>query len=333
MSSTLNSGAISSASKIQLLTADGVKVFNVNGTKYSDNVTDHKGSAWGTTVTTGAIVKYTLNSSNEITKVIALNDTITPAAAKYTVVGPATKTVNKSGYIDSKKIADNVTVFSVPTKNRAFDYSDDGDLGTTTRATILDSTLNLATYVVDKDNNKVVAMIVSDDSSSDDQYGIATSTYDLADNNTGVDLYVGTEKVADQTLSDASDGVTPVIMAKKSGNTAAVTNTNLYKVQKTAANEYKFKAVTKNGDGTNPITTNGAITFKNGYAVVQGTSYGMVEGNALTVYIYDESDDAFSIGTKADMLDDDVVSMTLYSTDKSTDDNYQLINYVVIYRH
>ena len=59
----------------------------------------------------------------------------------------------------------------------------------------------------------------------------------------------------------------------------------------------------------------------------------MVEGNALTVYIYDESDDAFSIGTKADMLDDDVVSMTLYSTDKSTDDNYQLINYVVIYRH
>ncbi|MCI6711856.1 MAG: S-layer homology domain-containing protein, partial [Firmicutes bacterium] len=165
MSPTLNSGAISDASKIQLLTADGVKVFNVNGTKYSDNVDDNKGSAWGTKVTTGAIVKYTLNSSNEITKVIALNDTITPAATKYTVVGPTTKTVNKSGYIDSKKIADNATIFSVPTTSTtptAFDYSKDDDLGTTNRATILDSTLNLATYVVDKDNNKVVAMIVSD---------------------------------------------------------------------------------------------------------------------------------------------------------------------------
>ena len=53
-------------------------------------------------------------------------------------------------------------------------------------------------------------------------------------------------------------------------------------------------------------------------------------GSAV-VYVYDKSEDEYSIGTASDMTDDDVDSIELYQTSTDTkDDDYGLVNYIVI---
>ena len=50
------------------------------------------------------------------------------------------------------------------------------------------------------------------------------------------------------------------------------------------------------------------------------------------IYIYDKSDDDYTIGTKSDLTDEDMQYIYFYETDGQDDDNYGLVTYVVAYR-
>ena len=329
--------AVASDQKIQLVTGDGsVKVFNVNGDKYTKNVRDNKSTEW-TSLTKGAIVKYELDSDNKITKIYRADGNVyntgkTEAANKVKTTdlfNSATATgrnitvtkaaITKSGYVNGIAIADNATIFTLKASNDAvFSFANSDDAGVTTLARIKDTTPNAMSAVIN-DKGKIVAMVVSNEVSSDDLYGIVTSTYKLKDDN-GADFYIGTEKMTDKiTDSDydisVGDGVT----------TGA-----LYKIKETTAGKYNMTtvgaiastaAVTADGK-----TTSGAVKAENGYIVAADVPLNTTDGSVrlslasnAVIYIYDKSDD-------------DIQYTYFYKTDGPNDDNYGLVTYVVAYR-
>ena len=340
--------AIASDSKIQLVTGDGsVKVFNVNGDKYTKNVTDNKSTEWAS-LAKGAIVKYELDSDNKITKIYRADGNVhntgkNEAANKVKTTdlfGSATSgnitvtkaAITKSGYVNGIAIADNATIFTLKASDDAvFSFDNSDDAGVTTLARIKDTTPKAMSAVIN-DKGKIVAMVVSNEVSSDDLYGIVTSTYKLKDDN-GADFYIGTEKMTDKiTDSDydisVGDGVT----------TGA-----LYKIKETTAGKYNMTtvgaiastaAVTVAGK-----TTSGAVKVENGYIVAADVPLNTTDGSVrlslasnAVIYIYDKSDDAYTIGSQSDLTDDDIQYTYFYKTDGPNDDNYGLVTYVVAYR-
>ena len=349
--------ATESDAKVQLVTGDGnVTVFNIDGDKFVNNVEKNKSTTWGA-ITAGSLVKYETNSSNKITKIYRADGNIynpgkTEAANKVkttdlfkstteagvTAITATTANVTKSGYItksgiDNTAIADNAVIFTLKTSGGAFDFSDSDDAGVTTLDKIKNTKNNLMSAVVN-DKHKVVAIIIAEDSSSDDTYGIVTSTYDLKDNDTGADFYIGTEKMTDKTV----DGDVEVSIAKK------VTSGALYKVKQTASGKYTFKDKTTETE-LHPVatsiataTSSAAVKIDNGYIVkgddsvaLTGKSRLSIASNAV-IYIYDKSDDNYTIGTKSDLTDEDMQYIYFYETDGQDDDNYGLVTYVVAYR-
>ena len=307
-----SSSAISGTAKVELLTADGDKVFEINGKKYEDN-----SSLEWTNVTVGKLVKYSVNDSGQITKLTAVE-----TGDDYEVKPNQKNNMNitKAGYLDEHSIADSALIFAVPTTgdsdNLAFDYSDSDDFSVVKKSSVLDTTLSLVSYVVDKDTNRIVCMIMDDSATSEDTYGIVTSTYEI-DGGDGADFYIGSEKVSDGEV----DSGTPETVKNGAG---------LFKITKTTSGAYKFEAATTVENGT---SEKAAYEVKNDYVQLtqedDGTKFNLY-GSAV-VYVYDKSEDEYSIGTASDMTDDDVDSIKLYQTSKDTkDDDYGLVNYIVI---
>ena len=299
-----SSSSVSGTAKIELLTADGDKVFEINGKKYEDN-----GSLAWNSINIGDIVKYSVNDSSEITKLTSVS------SEDYTVTAKASnKTVTKAGYLEGHSIADSALIFAVPMNNDQddFDYSDSDDLNVVKKSNILDTTLGLVTYIVDNDTNRIVCMIMDDSATSEDTYGIVTSTYEI-DGGDGADFYIGSEKINDGEVDSGS----PVTVKNGAG---------LFKITKTTNGAYKFATVTEAAEGSAA-----AYAVKNDYVQLTngGTKYNLYS-NAI-VYVYDVSDDEYSIGTVSDMTDDDVTSIKLYQTSTDNrDDDYGLVNYIVI---
>ena len=321
---------VSGTAKIELLTADGDKVFPVNGKKYVDNDsiewTDAKVPAAGT------IVKYSVNNSGEITKLVKAD---TKDYTESLIIKESSK-ISKAGIYDKYSIADSALIFAIPAttdtegNKTGFDWkADSDDFSVVKKASVLDSTVDVAQYVVDKDTNKIVCMIIDDGTTSDDQYGIVTSTYSI-DGGDGVDFYIGSEKITDKEIS----GTVPT---QKKENIA------LYKITKTASGEYKFETVeTTPASYTFTKTSSTKVNVKNGYVdfVTVTTENGKdtetsikdkynLDSNAV-VYIYNTTDDEYSLGSTSDLTDDDLLTAKLYSTGDTNDDNYGLINYIVI---
>ena len=305
-----SSSAISGTAKVELLTADGDKVFEINGKKYEDN-----SSLEWTNVTVGKLVKYSVNDSGQITKLTAVE-----TGDDYEVKPNQKNNMNitKAGYLDGHSIADSALIFAVPTTgdsdNLAFDYSDSDDFSVVKKSSVLDTTLSLVSYVVDKDTNRIVCMIMDDSATSEDTYGIVTSTYEI-DGGDGADFYIGSEKVSDGEV----DSGTPETVKNGAG---------LFKITKTTSGAYKFEAATTVENGT---SEKAAYEVKNDYVQLtqDGTKFNLY-GSAV-VYVYDKSEDEYSIGTASDMTDDDVDSIKLYQTSKDTkDDDCGLVNYIVI---
>ena len=134
------------------------------------------------------------------------------------------------------------------------------------------------------------------------------------------------------------DGDVEVSIAKK------VTSGALYKVKQTASGKYTFKDKTTETE-LRPVatsiataTSSAAVKIDNGYIVkgddsvaLTGKSRLSMASNAV-IYIYDKSDDDYTIGTKSDLTDEDMQYIYFYETDGQDDDNYGLVTYVVAYR-
>ena len=303
---------INGTAKVQLLVADGVKTYEINGSKYIDNdslgVVDGKATDWNTAVAAGMFVQYSLNDDGQITKLVS------PDMEDYAVVesGDVDSTeITKAGYLDGHSIADNALIFAVPMSGNSFVYTDTDEIAVVQKSSVLDTDLNLVTYVYDKETNRIVCMIMDDSATSEDQYGIATSTYSI-DGGDGADFYIGSELTTDGEV----DGTKPETV--KSGNGG------LYKITKTTSGSYKFVPAKEK----EIKTINKPATIKNGYIEIDGDKEYFYDD--VIVYVYDKSNDEYTIGSTSDLTDDDIDSAMLYKTGEAGDDNYDLIDYVVI---
>ena len=225
---------VSGTAKIELLTADGDKVFEIDGKKYIDNksmgvANDSLTDADWTRIASGTIVKYSVNNSGLLTKLTEVVDD-----KDYTPSGDTLKSgqISKAGIFDTHSIADSALIFAVPTKenNAKFNWEADTDkFSVVKKASVLDTSVKAAKYVVDDDTNKIICMIIDDNSTSDDQYGIATSVYKM-DGSTGADFYIDSEKLTDKEVASGVDHDT----IKNKENLA------LYKIKKTTSGDYEF---------------------------------------------------------------------------------------------
>ena len=338
--------ATESDAKVQLVLSDGsVSVFNVDGEKYTNNlnnktnnVASPKCTAW-TDLKPGMIVKYEVNSSNKITKIYDATKSIN--GNKNTAASVGNRYISKSGYINSTKIADGAIIFTLPATKAdnntySFSFKDSDDAGVSKLESILDSTPALVS-AVQNDKGKIVAMLVSDEATSDDFYGVVTSSYNLKDSDYGADFYIGTEKKTD-TQTDEKYGI-----SKADGK-----EVTLYKIQNTTGGKYKMdaQAATDKLVGTAKATEHKSLVkFDNGYIKkdqadtftaknLEGENVSQLSlyDNAV-VYIYDDSEDGWTIGSKSDLTDDDNYTIKFYSTSTdSKDAQFGLVDYVVIYR-
>ena len=337
--------AIASDVKVQLYTADGkATVYNVNGEKYQDNSTKGttpSATAWSTVtataiskspVSTLRIVKYSL-SDGKVTK-LQLGDTITKNNTKLSIKSKAAANmkITKAGYlndtVNTYKLADSVKIFAAPYDSAdGFKFNKTEDLSVLTRASVLNTDVNAYQAILNSDK-EIVALLVDSEATSEDQYGVATATSKISVNGSSEDavtFYIDSTEYADQQL----DGTTPVLMDSANTTNAAV----LYKIKKTTSNKYSFTEES----ATKALAVTTASALK-----VSGDRVTFADGSTLNlasnvvIYKYDKSDDKTTVGSYSDRLDlvsDDVQYAAFYKTaTKTDDDNYGLVDYIVIYQ-
>ncbi len=330
---TKNTDGFVKDGKIKLVLADGsVSVFTVDGDEYLKNVDKKKASAW-TGLAQGSIVKYELDSANNITKIYAADATGITGNKNSAADLSGDKKITKSGYINTIKISDSAVIFTLPTlkdDSTKFDFSDSDDAKVVKLSTVLDKTPAIVKAIMD-DNDKIVAMLISNEAGSDDLYGVVTSAYDLKDSKYGADLYIGSEKKADSEVSSEAE------VSKKDDTKSAT----LSRFKLRADGKYSVESASDALKGTAASTTNKALVkFDNGYIVKDNAD--ITKGDTTVtrlslykdaiVYIYDKSDDEWTVGSSSDITDDENYTINFYSTADSDDDAYGLVDYVVIYR-
>lgn len=345
--------ATASDAKVQLFTADGnATVYNVNGKKYVDNGT--KTTTWSA-VTSAAvvtssvtdlakfrIVKYSL-SDNKVSKIqvgndIHLNDT------DLTLIAGTSAKITKSGYLSynnkSYKLADNVIIFAAKASGSNFDFSDTDELSIVKRADALD-TDGIAFQAIYDEDSEVVALLMDNDASSDDQFGIATDTSTVSVNGSSqkaVSFYIAGTEYKDQQLDDDDY---PTVMDKTTNTNSTV----LYKIKKTTSGKYSFTAVPV-ADKTTTVavgvdqTTSAAISTKveklskDKVSLSGGTNLNIASN--VVIYTYDKSDDKITVSdysSRADIIGKDVLNVTFYTNADDDDDNVGLVDYIVIYQN
>ena len=305
--------AVGGTARVQLLTADGARVYDIDGSEYWDN-----GSlAWtddpSTGLPKGRIVQYAVNDDGQITEMTA------PDSEDYAIVATANGKVTSGGYFDSHNISDSALIFTAPAaEGNAFDYSDTDDLAVVEKADILNTDVALATYVYDVETNRIVCMVIDDSSTSEDLYGIVTDTYSIANNKSGADFYIGSELTTDGEVS----GEPP---------TEIDANAALYQIKRTTNGSYSFGGVTAEKEYAVPAESETTgITVSNGYVQFTGDNEKYNLYDDAIVYVYNTTDEEYSIEDSGILEDDNVISVKLYSTGESDDDSYGLINYIVV---
>ena len=175
-------------------------------------------------------------------------------------------------------------------------------------------------------------MLISDEATSDDFYGIVTSSYNLKDSDYGADFYIGTEKKTD-TQTDEKYAISKT----------DAKDVTLYKIQNTTGGKYKMTDAASTLVGIAKSATNDSLVkFDNGYikadaATIKNAKDETVSSLSLydsaVVYIYDDSADEWTIGSKSDLTDEDNYTIKFYSTSTDKKDaQFGLVDYVVIYR-
>ena len=344
--------ATASDAKVQLFTADGnATVYNVNGKKYVDN--GGKTSEWkdvtGAALTTSPventtdkfrIVKYSL-SDNKVSK-IQVGGKIKSNDNDLNLLAGTSAKITKSGYLSynnkSYKLADNVIIFAAKVSNSDFDFSNTDELSIVKRADALDID-NIAFQAIYDKDSEVVALLMDNDASSSDQFGIATDKSTISVNGSSekaVSFYIAGTEYTDQQLDNDEY---PTIMNKTDNTSSTV----LFKIKKTTSGKYSFDAVTDKTTtgavGVDQKTTSAAFSAKveklskDKVSLSDGTNLNLASN--VVIYTYDKSDDKITVSdysSRADIVGKDVQNVTFYTNNHSTDDNYGLVDYIVIYQ-
>ena len=302
-------------------------------------------STTSSAVSTVRIVKYSL-SDNKVTK-IQLADTIKANDTKLDVVtGTATK-ITKNGYLaasTSYKLSDSVKIFAAPYISNKFEFDDTDELSVVTKASVLGSDINAYQAIINKDKNEVVAMLIDNDTASNDQYGIATGKSTISVNGSakdGVSFYIDGTEYKDQEF-DKVDNTTSINSLKVMDDSTTSDGIVLYKIKKTSAGKYSF--TTPNSSNEKSVTTAAGISVSPAAVKVTKMSSDRVtlnNGNILNIasnvviYTYDKSADKTTVSdysSRLDVISDDVLNVAFYTNMDPDSDNYKLVDYIVIYQ-
>jgi len=286
--------------KIELFLNDGsVKVFTVDSDEYDTlataGVLNDDGSSDRTVdwaVVTGDVVKYDVNEDGEINDmefVVDHTDTVAPftAAIVADLRYDGSEDLTKNGYFDGLAVTSDAVIFTYDSFTSKKD-----DYGVTTRASLLDSTINGAWYVVD-DNEIVFMYIDADSTTSTDVYGIFVdfATVSSTSPKYEVDLIVdGVEKTYAMKKDVSAYATTDlyVLSFALDGTTlddiVAVTVANWDNMRETTAADAVVSGQTVKGtmeiDGAGGGVANTVITL---------------DSNVI-VYVYNGDDSAYEVG-------------------------------------
>ncbi len=295
---TYNDGALASDTKVQLLTADGVKVFVVDTDKVDAN--EYK-AFYDEGVKEGNVIKFSLNTSDEIKGVTDVVETLETNAA-------STTKVTAKGYLANMPVLDGAVVFAAPLElNDEFNFDESDDLSVLNKSDVLNKTVGKVYTYVKNDKDEIEFLLVSNSATSEDLYGVIVDTWSTSDG-TAASYYVGNELVEECEV-DADSDLTDLSVLKK--------------ITKNADGTVKFTDATVAGNAEKATSVSG------NKVVVNGTTYYLAD--EAQVYIYDDSDDEFTTdGSALDMIDDETTDVIVYKTAKADSDNAGLVTYVVV---
>ena len=239
------------------------------------------------------------------------------------------------GNSKSFKLADNVVIFAAKTSGDNFDFSDTDELSMVKRADVL-NTDNIKFQAIYDEDSEVVALLMDNSATSDDQFGIATDTSTISVNGSSekaVNFYIAGTAYTDQQLDDEKY---PVVMDKTKNTSSTV----LYKIKKTTSGKYSFGAVTDKtittaaGVDQNMDTKKVKKLSKDKVTLSDDTNLTLASN--VVIYTYDKSDDKITVSdysSRADIVGKDVLNVTFYTNNDNNDDNVGLVDYVIIYQN
>ena len=325
--------------QVELLLADGTtKIFDVNkdvkdkSPLLVDNDGKWKADALNY-VTKGAIVKYGLDKSGEITTLYVATSPSAVGNGSSGKIGAipdedlefyadltAKNKISSKGYFDGKEIATDAVIFDYDESNfttwgKLSD--DDDDYSVAKYDSVLDSDEVNAYYVYDTDKKEVVAMLLDGAGSSNNVFGVvAGNGKNNSDAGAYFNMFIDGKDVSyngDDALVSKNDRM-DLVFVKFDGNgdisdfygwnhttdkVQYVSTGSLSADMKTnvySDNTFKFAnsaQVLKNG-GEKDKTTNGAL-LANGDRITLDKS--------VVVYTYDRVDEEWQIGSKSDLND------------------------------
>lgn len=291
------------------LASDEAKVFTVDDDEVSDKLFKADGT-WNKDadgVTTGAIVKYGVDKNGVITTI----EGVLGINADLKVVSGATDDVTAKGYYNGKKIASDAVIYSQDSGEDADDadaYSVvkyDGLLGADDVESIY--------YIVEDD--EIVAMLVSDEFTTNDVYGVATDwqtnnsdpgaeieflidgkteTYNADDGTKAYERVNSVSNVLYQIKFDADKAVNEVVAF----DTVLASDDEVRKAEITTTNALGPDAKFENDTFK---TTTGGIALTEGKTMAPATASSITVDSDAVVYIWDASDEEFTKGSKSDL--------------------------------
>jgi hypothetical protein len=288
------SGKFAEVAQVYLFLADGTdKVFDVDDdivVKFDSSITYSAATISSAAVGTssGALIKYSVDKDGVI-------DDIEFASKLTAVTG---KSISEKGNFDGKAINSDAVIFTFD----GTDKEDADSYGVTTLAKLLDT--SVVSYYYDVDSNRIAAMVVDSDATSDDEvYGVVTSK---AENNSDAGYEV--------TMLIDGKSVTKDLKAS-AGDYAAVTKAALYAVTFTAAGEAKLStSLAPNATQAAVVVTSGALKL-DGYVLEWTTTTGITTGAGtalfdaagdltldrdVVVYVWDDGE--FEVGNLRDII-------------------------------
>jgi hypothetical protein len=290
------SGTFASATRVRLLTENGVEIFDVNTKKVS--------AEQYRAVAVGDIVQYSV-SDEKVTEITKQTPT--------TPIESAVK-VTKKGFlgVDGDQLADSSLIFSVPTAditNTTAWEGDAEDYVVLKKADVLEKTINTGKYFV-KDG-KIEAIIIDDGATADSEYGVFTDSFDI-DGGIGVDYYIDKTATTDGELESS---------------TAPTLGTALYKISVSTADKVKYEAVTAAATQESAATSASKDSVKFGT-----TTYNLADD--VVIYVWDaEKGELDADGTTSDLIDEGIDNVYLYKTAGANDDNYGLVTYIIVVKN
>jgi hypothetical protein len=251
------------------------------------------------TVTKGKLIRYSVNSDGYIDEVEVV--------------------ANSTEKIDDDKIDENTTkdtaVFYHDTKNTATTTDDEYDV--VSLSSVNDGTAQVAYYKSGSNKGKIAAILtVYAQSENDDKYGVIKSV-SYTTNAKG-------DKVVEVTA--LVDGAEVKFLTEK-GKTIKGTFGDYVLNRTTTSTAVQFKlnssdvllslkAIVDDNTNTN-IYNNADIKDIDNQEITLTNNTTLYYTSDCAVYIYDDSDDAITIGDKSD-IDDNAISTTAYSFDGSS---------------